>query len=124
MIESGDLRGAVDAFFSIVCPGLWSRLSDSEKEPYLSSGPMLVADLTQPPFEVSIDELHSVVLPLHAIAGADSAPFLHDTSVVIANAVPGATFEEFANCGHVTYVEQEAKFADATKAVARRSFED
>ena len=120
--EAGDLPGAVDAFFGAVCPGLWRLLDDSQKEPYLRSGPMLVADLGQPPFEVSPGDLAAVRLPVLAIAGLDSEAFLQSTPRVIAGAVPGAELVELANSGHVTYVEQPDAFAEAVRYFGRRTF--
>jgi pimeloyl-ACP methyl ester carboxylesterase len=117
-LDAGDLRGAVDAFFEIVCPGLWALLDDADKEPYRQSGPMLVADLGQPPFVVTPDDLAGVRLPLLAIAGLDSDPFLQGTPRVIASSVPSAELVEFPDCGHVTYAEQPDAFADAVRGFA------
>lgn len=121
-LEAGDLSGAVDAFFEVVCPGLWRSLDDNGKEPYRRSGPMLVADLQQPPFVVSRDDLAAVRLPVLAIAGLDSDPFLRSTPRIIAASVPGAQLVEFPHCGHVTYAEQPDAFADAVRAFAQRVF--
>jgi len=119
-LDAGDLPGAVDAFFEIVCPGLWSLLDDAAKEPYRQSGRMLVADLGQPPFIVTPDDLADVRLPVLAIAGLDSDPFLQSTPRVIAASVPSAELVEFADCGHVTYAEQPDAFADAVRGFAKR----
>jgi len=121
-LDAGDLRGAVDAFFEIVCPGLWRLLDEAQKEPYRQSGPALVADLSQPPFLVTPDDLAAVQVPVLAIAGLDSAPFLQSTPRIIAKAVPSAELVEFAHCGHVTYAEQPDQFADAVRAFARKAF--
>ncbi|HAM01008.1 MAG TPA: hypothetical protein DCQ30_02085 [Acidimicrobiaceae bacterium] len=121
-LDAGDLPGAVDAFFGVVCPGLWRVLDDNAKEPYRQSGPMLIADLGQPPFLVTLDDLAEVRLPILAIAGLDSDPFLQGTPRVIASAVPSAELVEFADCGHVTYAEQPDAFADAVRTCAERVF--
>ncbi|MGB8651915.1 MAG: alpha/beta hydrolase, partial [Mycobacteriales bacterium] len=89
-LDEGDLPGAVDAFFQVVCPGLWGLLDESSKAPYRQSGPMLVADLNQPPFVVTPDDLAAVRLPVLAILGLDSDPFLQSTARVLAAAVPSA----------------------------------
>lgn len=122
-LDAGDLPGAVDAFFEIVCPGLWRQLDDAAKEPYRQSGPMLVADLGQPPFVVTPDALAEVRLPVLAIAGLDSDPFLQGTPPVIAESVPGAELVEFPECGHVTYAEQPDAFADAVRGFAKKVFQ-
>lgn len=119
-LDARDLAGAVDAFFGVVCPGLWRLLDETAKEPYRQSGPMLVADLGQPPFLVTPDDLAAVRLPVLAIAGLDSDPFLQGTPRVIASAVPDAELVEFANCGHVTYAEQPEAFAEAVRSFAER----
>jgi pimeloyl-ACP methyl ester carboxylesterase len=121
-MDAGDLPGAVDAFFGIVCPGLWRLLDESDKEPYWQSGQMLVADLGQPPFVVTPDDLAEVRLPVLGIAGLDSNPFLQSTPRLIAASVPSAEFVEFPDCGHVTYAEQPDAFAAAVRTFAHRAF--
>jgi pimeloyl-ACP methyl ester carboxylesterase len=122
-LDAGDLPGAVDAFFGVVCPGLWRDLDDKGKEPYRQSGAMLIGDLGQPPFVVTPDDLAAVRLPVLAILGLDSAPFLQSTARVIASSVPGAELVEFPHCGHVTYAEQPDAFADAVRGFAKRAFQ-
>jgi pimeloyl-ACP methyl ester carboxylesterase len=84
---------------------------------------MLVADLGQPPFIVTPDDLAGVRLPILGIAGLDSDPFLQGTPKIIATSVPAAELVEFSHCGHVTYAEQPDDFADAVRAFARRVFQ-
>ena len=119
-LEAGDMRGAVDAFFEVVCPGLWRQLDENGKEPYRASWPMLVADLDQPPLTVTREDLAAVELPVLDIAGADSDPFLRSTPRTIAAAVPAARLREFSRCGHVTYAEQPDEFAEAVRSFAGR----
>jgi pimeloyl-ACP methyl ester carboxylesterase len=121
-LDAGDLPGAVDAFFEVVCPGLWQMLDDTAKEPYRQNGPMLVADLGQPPFGVAPDDLATVSLPILAVLGLDSDPFLQSTPRVIAATAPSAHLVELADCGHVTYEEQPDAFAAAVRAFAREAF--
>jgi pimeloyl-ACP methyl ester carboxylesterase len=121
-LDAGDPRRAVDAFFEVVCPGLWRLLDEAAKEPYRQSGPMLVADLRQPPFVVTPDDLADVRLPVLAIAGLDSDPFLQGTPRVIAASVPSGELVEFPNCGHVTYAEQPDAFADGVRGFTRAVF--
>ena len=124
LLEAHDLRGAVDAFFEVVCPGLWAQLDAQGKEPYRANGPMLDADLHQPPFNVTPDDLAAVRLPVLAIAGTDSDEFLRSTPRVVAAAVPGARLLELEHCGHVTYAEQPDAFAEAVRAFADVVFAD
>lgn len=83
---------------------------------------MLVADLGQPPFIVTSDDLAGVRLPILGIAGLDSDPFLQGTPKVSAASVPSAELVEFSDFGHVTYAEQPYAFAEAVRAFARRVF--
>jgi len=121
-LDARDLPAAVDAFFEVVCPGLWRLLDETAKEPYRQSGPMLVADLGQPPFVVTPADLRDVRLPVLAIAGLESDPFLQGTPRVIAASVPSAELVEFPDCGHVTYAEKPDAFAEAVRSFARRVF--
>lgn len=121
-LDAGDLRGAVDAFFEVVCPGLWRQLDEEGKEPYRNSGRMLVADLRQPSFAVAREDLAAIQLPLLAIAGTDSDAFLRATPRVIAAGVPSARLLELSHCGHVTYAEQPDAFADAVRTFAGSVF--
>jgi len=121
-LDEGDLPGAVDAFFGVVCPGLWRQLDEAGKAPYRQSGPMLVADLGQPPFVVSPDDLTAIRLPVLAIAGLESDPFLQGTARAIAASVPSGKLVEFADCGHVTYAEQPDAFAEAVRGFANDVF--
>lgn len=121
-LDVGDMRGAVDAFFEIVCPGLWRHLDEDDKEPYRQSGRMLAADLGQPPFVVTPADLAAVRLPVLAVLGVDSDPFLRSTPRVIAASVPSAQLVELHTCGHVTYAEQPDAFAAAVRAFAHQVF--
>jgi pimeloyl-ACP methyl ester carboxylesterase len=121
-LEQGDLRGAVDAFFEIVCPGLWGALDGTAKEAYRENGPMLVADLQQPPLLVTAEDLAAVRIPVLAILGTDSDPFLQSTPRVIASSVPTSQLVELPACGHVTYAEQPDAIAAAIRSFARRVF--
>ena len=121
-LEQGDLRGAVDAFFDIVCPGLWRALDESAKDTYRDNASMLVTDLQQPPLLVTAEHLAAVRTPVLAILGADSDAFLQSTPRVIAASVPTAQLVELPECGHVTYAEQPDAFAAAIRSFARRAF--
>lgn len=121
-LDAGDLPGAVDAFFEVVCPGLWRLLDEASKEPYRQSGHMLVADLGQPPFVVAPEDLALVGVPVLALLGLDSDAFLQSTPRVIAASVPSARLVELPDCGHVTYAEQPDAFAAAVRSFAHQAF--
>jgi pimeloyl-ACP methyl ester carboxylesterase len=117
-LDVGDLPGAVDAFFEVVCPGLWRLLDETEKQPYRRSGSMLLADLRQPALLVTRQDLEAVRLPVLGVLGLDSDPFLQSTPRVIAASVPSARLVELPGCGHVTYAEQPDAFAAAVRTFA------
>ena len=121
-LETGDLPGAVDSFFEVVCPGLWSALDEDGKAPYRRNAAMLVADLGQPPYSVTQEALEGVRLPVMAIAGLDSDPFLRSTPRILAAAIPSAQLLELRHCGHVTYAEQPDAFAKAVREFAHTAF--
>ena len=81
---------------------------------------MLVADLAQPPYAVTADDLAAVRLPVLAVLGTESDPFLQGTARVIAGSVPSAGLVELPDCGHVTYAEQPDAFAVAVREFADR----
>ena len=83
---------------------------------------MLIGDLGQPPFVVDRDDLAAVRVPVLAILGLDSDPFLQSTPRIVAASVPSAQLVELADCGHVTYAEQPDGFADAVGAFASQIF--
>lgn len=122
-VEANDLRAAVDAFFEVVCPGLWIRLDEEGKEPYRANASMLVADLGQPPFPVTAEDLGAVRLPILAVAGLESDPFLQSTPRILAASIPSAQLLELGDCGHVTYAEQPDAFANAVRAFAHAVFD-
>lgn len=121
-LDDDDLPGAVDAFFEVACPGLWARLDAAGREPYRRSGRMLVADIGQPPFLVTPDDLATVRMPVLAVLGLDSEPFFQSAARTVAGSVPSARLVELPGSGHVTYAEQPDAFADAVRAFARDVF--
>lgn len=113
--EADGPAAAVDAFFSVVCPGLWSRIDESVKDRYRNNAPMLFADLGMPAYEITIDDLAGIRVPTLVIAGTDSHPALREGAHTVARGLPDARFLEL-DCGHVTYAERPAEFARAVAA--------
>jgi pimeloyl-ACP methyl ester carboxylesterase len=114
-IQSHGPRAAVDAFFELVCPGLWKRLDDSRREPYRANHRALFADLQMPPYQVTADDLDSVHVPCLILRGDESHPFLRSVAGRIADAIPKAQLVELKDCGHVTYAERPSEFAAAVR---------
>ena len=116
--ETGGPRAAVDAFFPLVCPGLWSRLDETAKDRYRANGPMLLAEFAGPPYQLGIRDAAGIAVPCLVIAGTESHPALRAIAATLVRALPDARFIELAGSGHVTYVERPDQFARATAAFA------
>jgi 3-oxoadipate enol-lactonase len=115
---AGGPRAGVDAFFSMVCPGLWSRIDEDRKDRYRANADIGFTDLRSPSLEVSDHDLRAVTLPVLVLAGDSSHPSLRSVAHRLAGALPDARFVELADCGHVTYAEQPDAFASAVSVFA------
>lgn len=109
---------AVDAFFTLMCPGLWAILDDTGKARYRANADIGFTDLRSPPLQVTPAELAAVTVPVLVIAGEVSHPALRSVALRLATALPDARPVDIANCGHVTYAEQPAAFAHAVSIFA------
>lgn len=116
--ETGGPAAAVDAFFPLFCPGLWSRLNETAKDRYRANGPMMLAEFAGPRYQLDLGEVTGIALPALVIAGTDSHPALRAIAATLARALPDARFAELAGSGHVTYAERPDEFARAVAAFA------
>ena len=107
----GEPGAAVDAFFEYMCPGLWKRLTDAQKEPYRANSAELLGDLQMPPYEIARETLSRIDIPCAIVSGTTSHPVLRRIARVIADAMPHATLVEIEGIGHVTYAEAPDEFA-------------
>ena len=114
-MKRGDPRGAVDAFFEYMCPGLWRQLDDSGRELYRANHVELMGDLQMRSYEITPADLASIDTPCTIISGAESHPVLRRVAAVIADAMPNGKLVEIPGVGHVTYAEAPAPFADIVK---------
>jgi pimeloyl-ACP methyl ester carboxylesterase len=118
-VARGGPRAAVDAFFEIVCPGLWATLPEPRRDvPYRANAAELFGDLTMPPYQASRADLAQIHVPCLVIRGAASDLTLRAIAGILAEGIPQARLVELADCGHVTYAEKPAEFAAAVKAFA------
>ena len=115
---AGGPRAGVDAFFSLICPGLWSRIDEDGKDRYRANADIGFTDLRSPSLEVSDRDLRAVALPVLVMAGDCSHPSLRSVAHRLVAALPDARLVELAGCGHVTYAEQPDAFADAVSVFA------
>jgi pimeloyl-ACP methyl ester carboxylesterase len=109
---------AVDAFFTLLCPGLWSVLDEATKDRYRANGPMLLSELDGPRYHLGVADLSSVAVPALVIAGTASHPALRSIARVLASGLPDARFVRLDGAGHVTYAERPDDFARAVAAFA------
>lgn len=115
---SGDLPSAVDAFFSLMCPGLWSRIDESRKGGYRANAEIGFTDVRSQTLHVTPAELAAVSVPALVIAGDTSHPALRSIARRLAARLPDARFIELADCGHVTYAEQPQAFGGVVSTFA------
>jgi pimeloyl-ACP methyl ester carboxylesterase len=118
VIANGSPRGAVDAFFGLVCPGLWSAVDETVRDRYRANAAMLVSELTGPRYVLTADDLPAIAVPALVIAGSISHPALRSIARVLARGLPDARFVELDGSGHVTYAERPDEFARAVAAFA------
>src|SRR5688572_85263 len=114
----GGSRAAVDAFFSLVCPGLWAILDEDRKNRYRDNADIGFTDVQSPSLEVSAADLARVTMPVLVLSGDRSHPSLRSVAHRLSAALPDARFVELADCGHVTYAEQPDAFAGAVSVFA------
>ena len=107
----GERGAAVDAFFEYMCPGLWKRLTDAQKEAYRANSAELLGDLQMPSYAIAPETLSRIEIPCAIVSGTTSHPVLRRVARVIADAMPHATLVEIKGIGHVTYAEAPDEFA-------------
>ena len=72
--ETGGPPAAVDEFFPLVCPGLWSRLDETAKDRYRANGPMMLAEFASPPYQLAVHDVTGITLPCLVIAALKATP--------------------------------------------------
>lgn len=109
---------AVDAFFTLMCPGLWGMLDETGKARYRANADIGFTDLRSAPLQVTPVQLSAVTVPILVIAGELSHPALRSVANRLAISLPDARLVELPNSGHVTYAEQPEAFANAVSIFA------
>jgi pimeloyl-ACP methyl ester carboxylesterase len=118
--QTGGPRAAVDAFFPLVCPGLWSQLDEPGRDRLRANGQMMLAEFAGPPYVLTLDQAAGIDLPALVIAGTTSHPALRAIAATLARTLPDARLLELDGSGHVTYVERPDDFARAVREHADR----
>lgn len=119
-VARGGPRAAVDAFFEIICPGLWRALPEERRDnPYRANAAELFGDLAMPLYQISRADLAQIHVPCLVIRGSESDPELRTIAGIVAESIPGAHLVELQGSGHVTYFEKPEEFADAVESFAR-----
>lgn len=109
---------AVDAFFTALCPGLWTRLDEPRKNRFRANAPMLFADLTAPTYAFTTAEAASIAVPCLVISGTISHPALRTIAAVLAESLPHGRLVSLDGSGHGTHSERPDEFAAAVAAFA------
>ena len=117
-LAAGGPRAAVDAFFALVCPGLWSSLGEERKQRYRENADIGLADLQSPPLRPSAADLAGIAVPALVLAGTTSHPAFRSVARRLAAALPDSRFMEIEGSGHVTYAERPDAFFTAVSAFA------
>jgi 3-oxoadipate enol-lactonase len=117
-VAAGGPRAGVDAFFRLVCPGLWSLLDEARQNRYRANGTMLLAEFAAPPYVVAAQDIAGIAVPCLVIAGTTSHPALLAVAATLARALPDARFVKLEGSGHVTYAERPEEFASAVATFA------
>ncbi len=106
-------QDAVDAFFMVVDPSLWSSLPEDRKETYRANHVELFGDLEMPAYAPSDEDLRTVTVPLRLLVGSRSEPIFGQIARRVANAVPGTDLVVLEGASHATYASAPAAFTDA-----------
>lgn len=117
--QTGGPRAAVDAFFPLVCPGLWSQLAEAARERLRANGHMMLAEFAGRRYVLDRAQAAGIDVPTLVIAGTTSHPALRAIAVTLARTLPDARLVELDGSGHVTYFERPDAFAVAVCDFAR-----
>jgi pimeloyl-ACP methyl ester carboxylesterase len=119
-VACGGPRAAVDAFFEMVCPGLWRALTEEQRDvPYRTNAPELFGDLTMPPYQISPADLAKIRVSSLIVRGSESHPMFRTIAGILTENIPGVQLLEVPDCGHVTYAAKPAEFAAAVASFAQ-----
>ncbi len=114
-LASNQPQTAVDAFFHVIDPSFWDHAPDERKEIYRANLPEMLADLQQPPYQLTTADLGKIDRPCLMMYGSASIKWFIEIAKIAAGAIPNCRLVEIAGAGHATYAAQPVKFADAVR---------
>ena len=117
-VRAGGPRAAVDAFFPLVCPGLWSGLDEARRDRFRANAHTMLAEFSAPPYALDREDVRRIDVPTMVVSGTTSHPAMRAIAATLARNLPLARLLELDRSGHVTYFERPDEFAAAVCAFA------
>ena len=115
-IARGGPAGAVDAFFSVVCPGVWNVIPEAARDRYRANLAAFWDDLKAPQYQVTRADLPAMRTACLVMRGTTSMPFFQHVTSALVEGLPNSQLVELQGSGHVTYFEKPMEFAAAVRA--------
>jgi 3-oxoadipate enol-lactonase len=112
--------GAVDGFFSVVCPGVWNAIPEVARDRYRANLPAFWDDINAPQYQVARADLPTMRTPCLIVRGTTSMPIFQHVTTTLVEGLPNSQLVELEGSGHVTYFEKPAEFAAAVTAFVER----
>jgi pimeloyl-ACP methyl ester carboxylesterase len=111
-------QDAVDAFFEVVDPRLWSTLPEERKDRFRANHVELFGDLEMAPYAPTDAELAAIAVPIRFLVGADSEPLFGQIVRRVAPHVPGSDTVVLPGGTHATYATAPGAFAEQVASFA------
>lgn len=123
-LDGKDRTLAVDAFFSVIDPGMWDGLAEARKQAYRANLPAMMADLQMPTYQLTAADLAGIEQPCLVLSGANSLPWFQEIARIVAENLPKGSPKMLPGAGHATYATQPAAFAAAVREFANSAHDD
>jgi 3-oxoadipate enol-lactonase len=108
-------QAAVDAFFHLIDPQFWDQAPDQRKAAYRANLNAMLADLQQPPYQVTIADLARIDRPCLMMHGSASLQWFVEIAKITAGAIPNCRLVEIVGAAHATYATRPVEFAAAVR---------
>ncbi len=106
-------QSAVDAFFNVIDPVFWEHAPEERKEIYRRNLAAMLADLQQPTYPLTIEDLGKIDRPCLMMYGSASTRWFIEIARMVAAAIPNCRLVEITGAGHATYATRPVEFAAA-----------